>query len=115
MGNVGDLSDINSMKNKNNNESRLSQCCMSKQMEHQICGRSKAEIEDSFRSCYKKKCKGDKNCTMQASFSGMMDGGMGGDKCKEYNDAQAKNCVCVDKEKVEGSGDGEGAEEYFKK
>lgn len=49
-----------------------------------MCGRSKADIEAEYSKCTEKKCKGDKNCKMNAQFGAMMSGGMTGDKCDEY-------------------------------
>lgn len=85
----------------NPNKAKLQPCCKKRDFSLMICGRTKQQIEDDFSACSKKKCKGDSNCNMQSSFGVMMSAGMGGDKCKDYADAQKKYCECVPKDKAE--------------
>ncbi|CAD7947327.1 unnamed protein product [Amoebophrya sp. A120] len=97
-----DPSNLNGAK-KGGTREKLWKCCVGRDIGQQTCGRTKKEIEDDFGTCTNKKCKGDKNCKMNAQFGSMMSGGISGDKCDEYNKSQAANCECVPEDDTQDS------------
>jgi len=98
---------------KNSHGDRVQKCCEARDICFQTCGMSKKMCENDYDTCIAKKCKGDKNCNMQANFALAMGdiggGGTGGagakttkggfevadPKCMEYLQFQEDRCECV--------------------
>merc|ERR1712194_725449 len=91
-------------KAKKSGSGRVDKCCIERELGYSVCGKVKVDTEKKYKKCFEKKCKGDKTCTMQASFAAMMgDGLMGGEeKCKDYNEQQDSHCECVPEDKFDG-------------
>jgi len=114
-----DASDLEGLTNggglpkKKNNSDKVGKCAEARDICFQTCGMTKGDCESEYEKCTNKKCKGDKNCKMQANFAlAMTDIGVtkkedldkkphlkdvADGKCHEYVDMQHKTCECVDK------------------
>lgn len=78
-------------------------CCVARDIAMQMCGKSKAEIEETFEKCLVAKCDADQDCPFQAKMGPVMEQMMGGPEgaCKSYNDGQTEGCECVAADKFD--------------
>lgn len=78
-------------------------CCVERDISMQMCGKSKAEIEETFEKCLAEKCGADQDCPFQAKMGPVMEQMMGGPDgaCKGYNDGQTEGCECVAADKFD--------------
>lgn len=90
---------MSKMMGKDGDEkSKAEDCCVRRDVAMQMCGKSKASIEEDFEKCLAEKCEGDEECPFQAKMGPVMEQMMTGPDgaCKGFTEAQGeKNCESV--------------------